>query len=221
MWVVQRTIQNHKEVNEFFTNLYKGTGKRYSGGSSRSNYKEFKTHQPKHFIHYPPFKDGKTSWIKPRAKYELVTLEQLKKNLNMKLYYTKVESFLRIINVACDNWKIRLDKYAKEHINLKNLEIEVEESFISEMLAESNLKQASIIKEIFPNYINQNYVPFTFEDRDLFRGKWLRRKTDKAEFYPCEVYQKSIYFQAGNYISYVDGFERFEFLDGTPFGKLK
>lgn len=64
------------------------------------------------------------------------------------------------------------------------------------------------------------FIPFTFDDRDQFRGKWLRRKTDGAEFCPSGIYKKSVCFQAGNYATYEELYEKFEFLDGSPCGKL-
>ena len=62
-------------------------------------------------------------------------------------------------------------------------------------------------------------VPFTFEDRELFRGKWIRRKADGCEFCPNEIYLRSVYYQANNCVKYSDLLSKFEFLDGSPCGK--
>ena len=60
------------------------------------------------------------------------------------------------------------------------------------------------------------YIPFTFEDREVFRGKWVRRKKDNAEFI--------IHIISRNYVngySYEEAYIELEFIDGTPFGKLE
>ena len=59
------------------------------------------------------------------------------------------------------------------------------------------------------------YIPFTFEDRDELRGKWVRRKSTGVE---TIIY----YIDKGhmNGCTWEQTLEKFEFLDGTPFGKL-
>lgn len=62
-------------------------------------------------------------------------------------------------------------------------------------------------------------VPFTFEDREMFRDKWIRRKTDGCEFCPNEIYSKSVNIQTNNCVNYSDLLDKYEFLDGSPCGK--
>lgn len=65
------------------------------------------------------------------------------------------------------------------------------------------------------------YVPFTFEDNKLFRNKWIRVKN----CIPLTIIKcfgpKGLLNDPDNWISYEEAFNRFEFEDGTPFGKLK
>jgi len=66
------------------------------------------------------------------------------------------------------------------------------------------------------------YIPFTWEDRDLFRGKWIRLKggqnehminfVDSSGMVSCSTWEES-----GTLKSL---FESHEFIDGTVFGKL-
>ena len=59
------------------------------------------------------------------------------------------------------------------------------------------------------------HIPFTFEDRDELRGKWVRHKESHNEF--------MIYLIAEGHVNghtWGQSLEEFEFLDGTPFGKL-
>lgn len=66
------------------------------------------------------------------------------------------------------------------------------------------------------------YVPFTFEDRELLRDKWVKIKALGTEHKVIAVLYNGI--RMGN-LEEITLFERalqaFEFLDGTPFGKLK
>lgn len=58
------------------------------------------------------------------------------------------------------------------------------------------------------------YTPFTFDDREELRGKWVRRKSSGNE---CLIYHLSEAHV--NTYSWEESIEEFEFLDGTPFGK--
>lgn len=63
-------------------------------------------------------------------------------------------------------------------------------------------------------------VPFTWEDREMLRGKWIRKKECTHE-----IRITTILFDGDdeklriNGISAVDLFNKWEFLDGSPFGK--
>lgn len=63
-------------------------------------------------------------------------------------------------------------------------------------------------------------VPFTWEDREMLRGKWIRKKECTHE-----IRITTILFDGDdkklriNGISAVDLFDKWEFLDGSPFGK--
>lgn len=63
-------------------------------------------------------------------------------------------------------------------------------------------------------------VPFTWEDREMLRGQWIRKKECTHE-----IRITTILFDGDdkklriNGISAVDLFDKWEFLDGSPFGK--
>jgi hypothetical protein len=67
-------------------------------------------------------------------------------------------------------------------------------------------------------YEEPKLVPFTFEDRDLFKDKWFVFKDDK---FRCKILgfdKKKIYFKSNNY-SYQELLWLFTFEDGSPCGK--
>lgn len=63
-------------------------------------------------------------------------------------------------------------------------------------------------------------VPFTWEDREMLRGKWIRKKE-----YTHEMRITNIFFDGDdkelriNGISAANIFDKWEFLDGSPCGK--
>lgn len=66
-------------------------------------------------------------------------------------------------------------------------------------------------------------VPFTWEDRDLLRGKWCIKHNDivngKTKEYAITcITDIEVYFGASKY-SYSDFMRYFTFLDGSPCGK--
>ena len=63
------------------------------------------------------------------------------------------------------------------------------------------------------------YIPFTFEDRELFRDKWVRTKTHSKEFKITGMSRGTVGTEKTN-LTYSEAFAYLEFLDGTPFGKL-
>jgi hypothetical protein len=62
-------------------------------------------------------------------------------------------------------------------------------------------------------------IPFTFEDREEFRGKWVRHKNfGFGEFFI--TYASSEKIQVGSdFYTYDEALEILEFIDGKPFGK--
>jgi uncharacterized protein YifE (UPF0438 family) len=78
-------------------------------------------------------------------------------------------------------------------------------------------------------------IPFTFEDRDLFRNRWIRPnarvrseifsktgQVQNAEHLPHTITHTGIDFTLGDRtvnLSYRSALDEFEFADGTPFGK--
>lgn len=64
------------------------------------------------------------------------------------------------------------------------------------------------------------YVPFTFEDRGLFRGAWIKCKATGHEMAILQCFGEGISTIEGEY-SYKDAFKHVTFLDGSPFGKLE
>jgi hypothetical protein len=71
----------------------------------------------------------------------------------------------------------------------------------------------------------EEYVPFDFEDRDLFRDKWIRARGGNVErrIICIDKFDIVVCTNSGKYcnMSYETAFDLDEFIDGTPFGKLK
>lgn len=71
----------------------------------------------------------------------------------------------------------------------------------------------------------EEYVPFDFEDRDLFRDKWIRSRGGNVErrIICVDKFDIVVCTNSGKYcnMSYETAFDLEEFIDGTPFGKLK
>lgn len=68
----------------------------------------------------------------------------------------------------------------------------------------------------------QEYVPFTFEDREIFIDRWVRVKGNlKTEAKILYISVNGIGIGKGTFRTYEECFEEIEFTDGTPFGKLK
>lgn len=64
------------------------------------------------------------------------------------------------------------------------------------------------------------YVPFTFEDVNLFKDSWFIHKTDNTLYKIVGITEHRVYF-SGNSCTYTQLFNNFTFLDGSPCGKLK
>ena len=101
---------------------------------------------------------------------------------------------------------------------------------------DNTIGEVGVVKHIFSDRINiyicddswsydieslepykEEMIPFTFEDRDLFRGKWVRQKDGEREFM-VDLISKKYAFEV---TTYEEAFQHFEFIDGTPFGKLQ
>jgi len=66
------------------------------------------------------------------------------------------------------------------------------------------------------------YIPYTWGDRDLFRDKWIRLKTAQNEHRINFIGDYDV-ASCANWESpktLIDLFNNYEFIDGTPFGKL-
>lgn len=61
-------------------------------------------------------------------------------------------------------------------------------------------------------------VPFTFEDKDLFKDKWFRLKTTSGLFKALYIDESLITIGASQN-SYSELMQLFEFEDGSPCGK--
>lgn len=67
--------------------------------------------------------------------------------------------------------------------------------------------------------IKIDIVPFTFEDREMFRGKWVKNKVcNKKEWQITSITIEKI-MVGDDWLTYEEAFEQLEFIDGTPFGK--
>ena len=61
-------------------------------------------------------------------------------------------------------------------------------------------------------------VPFTFEDKDLFKNKWFKLKTTSGLFKASYI-DKSLIAIGASQNSYSELMQLFEFEDGSPCGK--
>lgn len=169
MYVVNRKIDNAVEVNKFFNEIYKGKGKHYRGGLDSSSYTVYQGKKPKHFLHYPPVNGKHTAYRTPQKGYKLVTIEELKALINgceeVSLY-----NFNKIIQVACSEWKKKLEDFARKNLDLQTQKLQVSNSFIKEMWKASNKSQEKVVLEVFPNFKGQ------YEDlvEALNQGKTLQ-----------------------------------------------
>lgn len=69
------------------------------------------------------------------------------------------------------------------------------------------------------------YRPFTWEDRDLIKGKWIRPKSGVDDEHLITLFSRAkenrLYVVINTSFIRADKFlEDYEFLDGTPCGKL-
>ncbi len=62
------------------------------------------------------------------------------------------------------------------------------------------------------------YVPFAFEDNELFRDKWLVHKEFKSLRKIIAITDKNLTI-GDRFYSYNEAFDLLEFENGTPFGK--
>lgn len=119
--------------------------------------------------------------------------------------------------------------FSDDIIGLKTM-TEVEDTYLNELNAINTERRA------YPFFSDNGYwyglfypvvipkkkklVPFTWEDREMLRGKWIRKKECAHE-----IRITTILFDGDdeklriNGISAVDLFNKWEFLDGSPFGK--
>ena len=64
------------------------------------------------------------------------------------------------------------------------------------------------------------YIPFTFEDRDLFKDKWMQRHGRQNLVRICTITKNEVFWDRNNSCTYSELLARFEFEDGSPCGKL-
>lgn len=67
--------------------------------------------------------------------------------------------------------------------------------------------------------LEPKYVPFTFEDRDIFRDKWVTFKGLELEYRILIIKQSSIVLPSAHGMEYKEAFKELKFKDGSPFGK--
>lgn len=64
------------------------------------------------------------------------------------------------------------------------------------------------------------YIPFTYEDREQLRGKWLMHKNyDKDQYMIVRIDTNGVSIKV-DHISYQDLFDKYLFSDGSPCGKV-
>lgn len=74
---------------------------------------------------------------------------------------------------------------------------------------------------IKPDDPKPEYIPFTWEDRGLIKGKWVKNKTTRLEFIITSVYSNPDGAFAINGYPAKQLLEHFTFMDGSLCGKLK
>lgn len=78
------------------------------------------------------------------------------------------------------------------------------------------------IPEIVNKPLTNEYIPFTFEDREFLRGKWIKpKKSIFLEKLIITFYPDGVGFYHNLHgITYKDLLDNYEFIDGSPCGKL-
>lgn len=76
------------------------------------------------------------------------------------------------------------------------------------------------IPEIVNKPLEDDYIPFTFEDKELLRGKWIQRKGDKFELQITGFSENGVLASSFGYMSFELLLKEYEFLDGKVCGKL-
>lgn len=61
--------------------------------------------------------------------------------------------------------------------------------------------------------------PFSFEDRELFRDKWIRTKGYEAKEFLITFISEEKIKVGSDFYTYEEALEMLEFIDGKPFGK--
>lgn len=70
--------------------------------------------------------------------------------------------------------------------------------------------------------VTKKIIPFTFEDREMFRDKWVINNGYKSEFKIITIGVHAVtlaYYNKTSNKTYEEMLKYFEFIDGTPFGK--
>ena len=68
----------------------------------------------------------------------------------------------------------------------------------------------------------KEYIPFTWEDREMLRDRWVKHKKYNTEFLITGFEKNNApYCMAGRILTFQELFNDFIFLDGSPCGKLK
>ena len=75
------------------------------------------------------------------------------------------------------------------------------------------------IPEIVNKPLEDEYIPFTWEDRELLKGKWIKHKKRKEE-YLINYFDNAGIKINDEYFIYSDLYTYYEFVDGKPCGKL-
>jgi len=80
----------------------------------------------------------------------------------------------------------------------------------------------SLSQNPIPKIVNiplDEHIPFTFEDKELLKGKWIKHKTDSSHILINYISDTTVGID-GSYYTYEELFRDFEFIDGKPCGKL-
>jgi hypothetical protein len=85
-------------------------------------------------------------------------------------------------------------------------------------------KPITLFQNPIPKMVNipleGEYIRFTFEDEELLKGKWIKHKRDSSHILINYISDTTVGID-GNYYTYEELFNNFEFVDGKPCGKIK
>lgn len=147
--------------------------------------------------------------IKPQPTREEITAQWVKDN-NI-VVGSKIKVFKKVEDEEL-GWTPQMDCYIGELAYVKD----IGDIFLD--LGLKNMRYDFPIESLEP--YKEEFVPFTWDDRDLFRDRWVINKLMESEFRIIHISKFGLTY-GQNFCSYGGALVELEFIDGTPFGKLQ